>query len=333
MTLEVRHLRVVVAIADHGSITSAARALGVAPATLSTQLRRTERMTGRVLFTRLPHGVRPTRAGEVLIQRARATLADVDALAEGLDLSDVTRPEDDTLVVGGIASHWFGRFLAATRVLSGRRIEGRDDDSTTILDEWLAAGRVDAAAVAVHGYADLQPPPGCCQVTVVQSQPYLVALGSGHRLAGRTEIALAELRDTPWLLPRGHPDGTMPAFLDACRRAGFRPEAPVGPADVTYYASWLTDEGAACLVSPAYAPAPGVVVVPLRHGVGSEVRLRWNPERVDDEVADQLAVALATAYVDQVRLVSAGADWWRAVPDLRPRLAAALRDRVPPLDD
>jgi molybdate transport repressor ModE-like protein len=332
MSLELRHLRVVVAIADHGSITQAARALGVAPPSLSAQLRRVERMTGQPLFTRLPRGVRATRAGEIVVQRARSTLADVDALTQGLSQAELGTPSDAALVVGGVNSHWFARFLSAAVGRGGRPVEGRADDSTTILDEWLAAGNVDAVAVAVHGYADLEPPPGCRQVTIVQSQPYLVALGARHPLARKTEVTLADLHDTPWLLPRGYPDGTMPAFLDACRRAGFQPQAPVGPADVTYYSSWLTDEGATCLVSPAYPPAPGVVVVPLRNGVGSEVRLRWNPERISDDDADRLAVAIATAYVDQVREVSAHTDWWRDVPDLRPRLAAALRDRVPALD-
>lgn len=330
MSLELRHLRVVVAIADHGSITSAARALGVAPPALSSQLRRVERMTGRPLFSRLPHGVRPTRAGEVVVARARATLAGVDELTEGLG---TTVADDDTVRIGGIACDWFTRFLLLTMPAAGRSIEGSVDESTTTLDEQLAAGHLDVVMVGVHGYGDHDAPPGCRQLDVVESQPYLVALGHRHPLAGRRDVALAELRETPWLLPRGRPDGTMPAFLDACRRAGFQPIAPVGPADLTFFTSWLVDEGAACLCSPAYPPHPGVVPVPLRDGVASQIRIRWNPERVTDAEVDLLRVQLATAYVAQVRLASSAAAWWRHVPDFRPVLAADLRDRVPPLGD
>jgi hypothetical protein len=237
------------------------------------------------------------------------------------------------VVIGGIASDWFTRFLLEATPAAGRSIESSVDESTTTLDELLAAGHLDVAMVGVHGYGDEDAPPGCHQLTVVESQPYLVALGHRHPLASRTEIDLAELGGTPWLLPRGRPDGTMPAFLDACRRAGFQPDAPVGPADLTFFSSWLVEEGAACLCSPAYLPHPGVVPVPLRGGVDSQIRIRWNPDRITDAEIDRLRVQLATAYVAQVRLASGATTWWRDVPDFRPVLAADLVDRVPPLDD
>ena len=49
--LEVRHLRAVCAIADHGSVHKAARQLGVTQPSLTTQLARIERALGGRLFT------------------------------------------------------------------------------------------------------------------------------------------------------------------------------------------------------------------------------------------------------------------------------------------
>ncbi|MEU5249916.1 LysR family transcriptional regulator, partial [Streptomyces asoensis] len=60
MELEVRHLRVLCAIADAGSLHKAARELGMAQPSLSTQLRRIEQLLGGPLFVRDCMGSRPT---------------------------------------------------------------------------------------------------------------------------------------------------------------------------------------------------------------------------------------------------------------------------------
>ncbi|WP_031051523.1 helix-turn-helix domain-containing protein, partial [Streptomyces sp. NRRL WC-3774] len=57
MDLEVRHLRAVVAIAETGSLHRAARQLGVAQPSLSTQLRRIEQALGGALFVRARSGL------------------------------------------------------------------------------------------------------------------------------------------------------------------------------------------------------------------------------------------------------------------------------------
>lgn len=64
MELEVRHLRALCAIADTGSLHRAARELGVAQPSLSTQLRRIEQELGGELFTRTgPAPSYPARPG------------------------------------------------------------------------------------------------------------------------------------------------------------------------------------------------------------------------------------------------------------------------------
>lgn len=82
MELELRHLRTVRAIADTGSLTKAAAALGLAQPALSAQLRRIEKALGGPLFERDHTGARPTLLGELVLERARVVLPAVSELQE-----------------------------------------------------------------------------------------------------------------------------------------------------------------------------------------------------------------------------------------------------------
>ncbi|MGB8943558.1 MAG: LysR family transcriptional regulator, partial [Streptomyces sp.] len=82
MDLELRHLKTIRAIADAGSLTKAATALGLAQPALSAQLKRIERALGGELFERGRHGVRATALGEFVLARARVVLPAVSGLRE-----------------------------------------------------------------------------------------------------------------------------------------------------------------------------------------------------------------------------------------------------------
>src|SRR6476619_2601821 len=75
MELEVRHLRALCAIADTGSLHRAARQLGVAQPSLSTQLRRIEQELGGTLFVR-------ARTGP-LVAEMRSLVSEARAAATG----------------------------------------------------------------------------------------------------------------------------------------------------------------------------------------------------------------------------------------------------------
>ena len=74
LKLETRHLRLVVAIADYGSLTRAGNQLHLTQSALSHQLTDLEAQLGVKLFERLGKRMEPTVAGERLIGRARVTL-------------------------------------------------------------------------------------------------------------------------------------------------------------------------------------------------------------------------------------------------------------------
>lgn len=77
--LDATRLRVLVAIARHGSVTAAAQALNYAQPSISHHMARLEAETGAKLMERSGRGVRLTEAGQLLAERAQEILVRLDA--------------------------------------------------------------------------------------------------------------------------------------------------------------------------------------------------------------------------------------------------------------
>ncbi|WP_024761050.1 LysR family transcriptional regulator [Streptomyces exfoliatus] len=186
MDLEVRHLRVVCAIAEAGSLTRAAACLRMTQPGLSTQLRRIENMLGGALFVRRRAGTVPTAFGEFVLARARAILPGVDAL-----LADTARRQaaPGRIRIGSVGAPLLAHLVLATRrFLPEAEVTSRCRYSPFALLDDLAAGRLEAAVLGDH--------PG------------------------------QELADHPWAVPRADTDRTREYWASACAAAGRRPAAP-----------------------------------------------------------------------------------------------------------
>jgi LysR family cyn operon transcriptional activator len=87
-----RHLRYLLAVADHGGFTRAAEALHVSQPTLSQQIRQLEESLGVNLFDRTSRSVKPTDAGVAYIECARRVLIELEAGKRALhDVKDLSR--------------------------------------------------------------------------------------------------------------------------------------------------------------------------------------------------------------------------------------------------
>src|SRR4051812_21687489 len=77
--LDVTRLRVIDAVARHGSVTSAAKELHYSQPSVTHHLNRLESETGAQLLQRVGRGIRLTPAGQLLADRAAEILGRIDA--------------------------------------------------------------------------------------------------------------------------------------------------------------------------------------------------------------------------------------------------------------
>ncbi|MFP3116658.1 LysR family transcriptional regulator [Streptomyces sp. Iso 434] len=261
MDLELRHLRTVRAIADEGSLTRAAAALGLAQPALSSQLRRIEKALGGPLFDRDHTGARPTLLGELVLERARVVLPAMRELQE-----DAVRFANSWNRVRRFrlgATH--GPLLGALvdRLAAAEPTAPVSTHTSWSVDEissLLAAGRLDHALIGVCG--ESSPPREADLVwQVIGVDPVFVMLPEGHPLAGEDEIPLARLSQEAWTDVPG--DGCFAdCFAAACARAGFTPLS-VFETDTASCVHLVQVGRAVGLCRATFPPTPGLVTRPL----------------------------------------------------------------------
>ncbi|MFI0780193.1 transcriptional regulator CynR [Streptomyces sp. NPDC021212] len=112
MGFELRHLRYLLAVAEHGSFTRAAESLHISQPTLSQQIRQMERVVGAQLLDRTGRAVRLTDAGEAYLHYARRALQELAAAERAVhDVADLSRgslrlavtPTFTTYLIGPLA--------------------------------------------------------------------------------------------------------------------------------------------------------------------------------------------------------------------------------------
>src|ERR1700712_2136508 len=200
MNLELRHLKVVCAIAETGSVTKAASQLGLAQPALTAQLQRIERTLGGPLFDRDRRGARPTALGELVLSRARVLLPAMKGLQdEAARLAGATN--DDIMsryrigAVGGPILAGMVRRLST--VQPDAQITNHASYWVDELATMVAAGKLDYAQVGVCGDAMPSAEYGLVWQTIAVDA-VCGLLQEDHPLAKGFDIDLAELADEHW---------------------------------------------------------------------------------------------------------------------------------------
>ncbi|MEU5792853.1 transcriptional regulator CynR [Streptomyces sp. NPDC047813] len=123
MALELRHLRYLLAVAEHGNFTRAAEDLHISQPTLSQQIKQLERTLGTQLLDRTGRTVRLTDAGEAYAHHARGALHQLAAAERAVhDVRDLTRgrlrlavtPTFTAYLVGPLTAELHGRHPGIT---------------------------------------------------------------------------------------------------------------------------------------------------------------------------------------------------------------------------
>ncbi|MCZ7431741.1 LysR family transcriptional regulator [Streptomyces sp. WMMC1477] len=186
MTIELRHLRAFLAIAEAGNVTRAAARLHVSQPALSRTLRRLEDHLGTRLVDRSTHHLELTPEGHTFRDKAAAALT---AFENAVDPAGLRRWP---LRVG----HNWAALGDHTIPLLRRWDENRPDVPLELLriDEHtagLAQGRVDAALLR----GTVQPPG--CRTEPLLWEERVVVMPADNPLAARPRVTLADLTPHP----------------------------------------------------------------------------------------------------------------------------------------
>jgi DNA-binding transcriptional LysR family regulator len=196
--LKIRHLVLLVELARHGSVIHAAEAANLTQPAASKLLGELEHALGVQLFERLPRGVAPTEFGRVMMRRAGAALAEMDAGYQ----------EVMELLSGMSGSISIGTVLTPSAVLvpvAINRLKQRHArlhvavtvDTSKVLVERLRSGELDLVIGRVLDSAlasELSFEP-------ITDEPHSLIVRAGHPLLKAKKLALAGLEQQGWVLP------------------------------------------------------------------------------------------------------------------------------------
>jgi LysR family hydrogen peroxide-inducible transcriptional activator len=248
------------------------------------------------LFERDKRRVLPTAAGRQLAEQARDILRKVDVLVEtartfGQPLSGELRLG----VIPTVGPYLLPRILGPLRERHPELSLFLREDKTPELVERLQRGELDVLLLALE--ADL---PGCTTETLF-SDPFLVALPRGHRLAASPSLSTEALEGEPMLLlEEGH--CLRDQALPLCEASGAR-ELRAYRASSLGTLVQMVGSGLGLTLIPELAvplesrASEGLVVRPLdAGGPARTIVLAWRSSSAREPEYRLLARSIAEAY-------------------------------------
>src|ERR1700704_926309 len=188
-SMELRHLRYFIAVAEEGSLTLAAeRRLHTAQPSLSRQIRDLELEVGAQLLIRGPRGIELTPAGRAFLDHARLLLSQVEAATEAA--RRVAHPAKPCFALGFLTGHELRWMPEALRILHDE-LPNVDvmisSQYSPLLADGLSKGKIDAAFLRrERGMPELA-------YRALVKEPLMVVLPGDHRLVALKAIGPKDL--------------------------------------------------------------------------------------------------------------------------------------------
>jgi len=210
--LNLVHLKVLAAVARHGSVTEAARELHYSQPSVSHHLSRLEAATGVKLVQRVGRGIRLTPEGELLANRATEIVGRVDAAANELAAqvglaSGRVRLAANASVLSTIVPKAAAKLTEAYPGLTLSVIDRHPVEALQLLRH----GEIDVALVFRYAHAPLEDE-GFRMIHVADDPIYLVSRSPDDSIANH--------RDSAWIGGCERCQGELTAV---CRQHGFSP--------------------------------------------------------------------------------------------------------------
>ncbi len=221
--MKIRDLQYLIAVADHRHFGKAAEACFVSQPTLSTQIKKLERQLGVELIERNPRQIMLTRAGELVVQRARIILGEVDNINEIASRS--SDKSAGSLRIGlfhTLAPYLLPHVMPTVNERFGDLEVLLVEDKTENLLKKLRNGELDAAILA------LPVPDVDLDHVVLFDEEFVLAVPKDHHLASADEPLSIDVlaEEDILLLEDGHclRDQALAVcqLAGAAERTGFR---------------------------------------------------------------------------------------------------------------
>jgi DNA-binding transcriptional LysR family regulator len=225
--LDVKQLRVLRAVAEHGSFSAAAEALSYTQPAISQQIAALEKTTGATLVDRTSRGVFLTDAGRALVDHAEVVIARLAAAEAELD------------AIAGVRG---GRVRLAAFPTAGASIlppavalfnERHPDVELTFVErdpepalQMLRAAELEVALVfEFSALSDFERERlyGGIELHHLVADPMYLALPRGHPLAHKPRIRLQDAQNETWIQEGDPRNPCSRLHQAACLAAGFEP--------------------------------------------------------------------------------------------------------------
>ena len=191
--LTIRQLRALAAVHKHRSVTAAARQLHLTQPAVTLQLRNLQALAGLPLIQRTGEGMLLTDAGRevlALSERIEAAIADC-----GMSLEMMAGKTAGRISIGAVST---AKYFVPFAISGFSRLHPN-------VDVTLSIGNRQEIGNALRGY-DLdiaimgRPPVGIdMNVHLIGDHPHVIIAPTGHRLARKSRLKLADLRDETFL--------------------------------------------------------------------------------------------------------------------------------------
>ena len=196
--LKMRHLVLLVELGRHGSILHAAQAAHLTQPAASKLLAELEHALGVPLFERLPRGVQATRYGEVMVRRAGAALAEMDAAHQ--EVMELQSGLSGRVAVGAVMTPSTGLLPEAIQLLKQTHARVQvaiSVDNSKPLIERLRSGELDLVIGRILDGESAQE----LNFEPITDEPHSLIVRAGHPLMARSDLALEELARQAWIIP------------------------------------------------------------------------------------------------------------------------------------
>jgi DNA-binding transcriptional LysR family regulator len=225
--LDVKQLRVLKAVAEHGSFSAAAEVLSYTQPAISQQIAALEKHAGTTLVDRTSRGVRLTEAGRALVDHAEVVLARLAAAEAELDAMAGVR--GGRVRLSSFPTAGASLLPPAVALFTQRHPEveltfvEREPDEAA---QMLRAAELELALV--FEYRQLDQPKfdrlyEGIELHHLIDDPMYLALPHGHPLARKPRVRLQDVADETWIQESGAHSWCGGFHVAACMAAGFEP--------------------------------------------------------------------------------------------------------------